>query len=698
MKKHLVSFLLLVFLAVFNAAAQSIDRKALVNRNNPKNKDFDTSGSLTVGNGEFAYTVDATGLQTFPEQYSTGVPLGTQSQWGWHSFPMSQDYKIEEAYKTLNFKGKEEVYAVEFENAGRNQDVANWFRANPHRIHLGFVGFDIDDKSKITEVDQSLDLWKGIIKSKFKYLGNQVEVQTACHASSNTIGASIYSKSRIPLKFRFTYPAGKYHDDLANFDNNDKHSTVIVKKSKQSVLLKRVIDQTVYFVQIVWLGQGSFIEKEQNSFQLIPLSDDFSFTVSYSPSTSNLKKSINQEEVVSSSVKYWEYFWQKGAAVDFSQCKDKRAAELERRVVLSQYLLAVQCAGTTPPQETGLTYNSWYGKFHLEMLWWHEAQFALWNRPELLKKALSWYFKAEPLAKEIAQRQGYDGVRWMKMTDPSATESPCNVGSFLIWQQPHLIYLAELIYRAKPDAKFLKQYAHLVDETAKFMYSFATFDDVQNRYILKGYIPAQETLKASETFNSPFELSYWYYGLNTAQKWRERQGLKREPKWDDMLAKLSKLASKDGLYLAAESAPNTYTSIDLISDHMAVLGAFGMLPQNPLFEKDYMLNTLNWVMQKWNWRRTWGWDFGMTAMNATRLGQPDKAIDALLLDARTNTYLPNGHNYQNKKLTIYLPGNGSLLSAIALMCAGWDGTTVKNPGFPKDGQWEVRWEGLSPMP
>ena len=45
-----------------------------------------------------------------------------------------------------------------------------------------------------------------------------------------------------------------------------------------------------------------------------------------------------------------------------------------------------------------------------------------------------------------------------------------------------------------------------------------------------------------------------------------------------------------------------------------------------------------------------------------------------------------------------LPGNGGLLTALALMCAGWDGCTVRNPGFPDDGTWDVRWEGLLPMP
>ena len=67
------------------------------------------------------------------------------------------------------------------------------------------------------------------------------------------------------------------------------------------------------------------------------------------------------------------------------------------------------------------------------------------------------------------------------------------------------------------------------------------------------------------------------------------------------------------------------------------------------------------------------------------------------MDKRTNTYLQNGHNYQDGRLRCYLPGNGGLLTAVALMCAGWDGCQVKNPGFPQDGTWDVRWEGLPPV-
>ena len=66
----------------------------------------------------------------------------------------------------------------------------------------------------------------------------------------------------------------------------------------------------------------------------------------------------------------WESYWMSGAAVDLAggtMGADKNAVELERRVVLSQYLTRANSAGMTPPQETGLLSNSWSGRFHLEV-------------------------------------------------------------------------------------------------------------------------------------------------------------------------------------------------------------------------------------------------------------------------------------------------------------------------------------------
>ena len=702
MNKLLFSLTSLALMACGAGKQAPIDREALVNRNNPRVTAFDSLSSLSVGNGEFAFTVDATGLQTFPEQYKQGVPLGTQSQWGWHEFANPDKYTHDETLKEYDFgRGKKELYSTQFNEAGRQKEAANWFRVNPHRLHLGVVGFELQDgvtPAQFTEVRQTLDLWKGVIDSRFTLGGVPYSVQTSCHPQCDMIAARVESKAHTGINFRFPYPTGGHSDNACNWQENGKHSTTIVSQDDRSAVLKRQLDATTYYVTIRWEGKAALTEKSKNYFVLTPSDDAFAFTCAFTPNAPSTE-TATAEQIQHAAADYWTAFWKNGAAVDFSQCTDVRAKELERRVVLSQYLLAIQCAGSVPPQETGLTYNSWFGKFHLEMIWWHQAQFALWNRAELLDRTLGWYEQVEPVAREIAKRQGFDGVRWMKMTDPSGTEAPSKVGSFLIWQQPHFIYLAELLYRANPSPDVIQKYNHLVQETAEFMYSFATYDELEGRFVLKGAIPAQEPLRAAETVNPPFELSYWHFAMQTAQKWRERAGEKRNLQWDEMIDKLSPLAyNDDRLYLAAETATDTYKDIRFTSDHMAVLGSVGILPMNKLIREDYMKNTLHWIWDNWNWGKTWGWDYPMTAMNAARLGEPEKAVGALLMDKRTNTYLVNGHNYQDGRLRVYLPGNGGLLTAVAMMCAGWDGCETVNPGFPKDGTWNVRWEGLKPMP
>src|SRR5476649_2677723 len=116
--KILLCFLSLLMCAPI-AFAQKIDRKALVTRHNVVITKVDTLGSLTVGNGKFAFTVDATGLQSFPEYYKNGVPLGTESEWGWHSFPNKDGFKYSETLQDLdfNYDGRKAPYAVQIKSA-----------------------------------------------------------------------------------------------------------------------------------------------------------------------------------------------------------------------------------------------------------------------------------------------------------------------------------------------------------------------------------------------------------------------------------------------------------------------------------------------------------------------------------------------------------------------------------------------------
>src|SRR5690606_33890533 len=129
--------------------------------------------------------------------------------------------------------------------------------------------------------------------------------------------------------------------------------------------------------------------------------------------------------------------------VDLTENTEPRANELQRRILLCQYFTHIQCETAVPPQETRLTYNSWYGRPHLEMVRWHWVNHALWGNGKLVREQLNWYAPTIAQAQKLAQRQGYAGARWLKMTDPQANQGPSSVGAFLLWQQPHPIFLAE---------------------------------------------------------------------------------------------------------------------------------------------------------------------------------------------------------------------------------------------------------------
>ena len=53
---------------------------------------------------------------------------------------------------------------------------------------------------------------------------------------------------------------------------------------------------------------------------------------------------------------------------------------------------------------------------------------------------------------------------------------------------------------------------------------------------------------------------------------------------------------------------------------------------------------------------------------------------------------------RRREIAVYLPANGAFLSAVALMVAGWDGAPRAHPGFPDDGTWVIKSEGLKPLP
>jgi hypothetical protein len=684
-----------------------IDRYALVSRHDPVLTRLDPESPLTVGNGEFAFTVDVTGLQTFAESYEQTIPLGTLSQWGWHTSPNPDRWSIDTfGFTPFDSHGRMVGYA---DIPGERTPEINWLRANPHRLHLGQIGFrltradgSVARQADLTDIRQTLDLWNGVIVSHFRLDGQAVDVQTVCHPTLDAVAVRVQSplvaSGRVRIELRFPYGTGQ--TTAADWSKPDAHRTVLTQPRPNEARLIRTLDADTYGVTARWWPSGVLTGDGPHTYVLTasPDSGSLALVTAFAPAAPTDPLPTFDDTRAGASA-HWNRFWSTGGAIDLSGSSDPRWRELERRIVLSQYLTAIQCAGRYPPQESGLTFNSWEGKFHLEMHWWHAAQFALWDRLPLLEKSLGYYQAILPKARATAARQGYSGARWPKMTSPTGDESPSNVGPFLVWQQPHPIFYAELVHRSRPGRATLEQYRQIVFDTAEFMASFPAWDEQGGRFVLGPPLQcAQETYPKDRTTNCTYELSYWAWGLQTAQAWRERLGLPREARWDRVLLRLAKPAVADGRYLFAESAPDTYSNPRWATDHPSVVAALGVLPGVDI-DRATMERTFTWIWEHWDWPSTWGWDYPMMAMTAARLGKPDLAIDALLMDTPKNVYRVNGHNHQRPGLTVYLPGNGALLYAVAMMAAGWDGAPPgAAPGFPRDGRWMVRWEGLRKAP
>ena len=167
-------------------ADQRIDRQALVRRHNIALSKPDPLTPLSVGNGEFAFTADITGLQTFPQYHQQGMALGTQSQWGWHSMPNPDEYTLSDILDDYSVAGRKVPYASDRDYSRTYSPAATWLRANPHRLHLGQIGLRLTraDGSSVgmddlTNTLQTLDLWTGLLTSRFETEGQTVKIRIA---------------------------------------------------------------------------------------------------------------------------------------------------------------------------------------------------------------------------------------------------------------------------------------------------------------------------------------------------------------------------------------------------------------------------------------------------------------------------------------------------------------------------------------
>lgn len=670
-----------------------IDRQALIRRHNIEWNNV--TGQVPLGNGEFCFNTDGTGLQTFGGN--------TMSHWGWHSFPLPESVTPDQIPSTGTFqqgrnKGKDIFPKSE-------SVVRNYMFDNPHIINLARIRLVKADgreflQDEIKSLSRTVDLWSGISIANFTINGHKVRVITCVHPDKDMVSVRIESlllqRSEIKIAIDFPYPSLQRNNPwVGDFERTENNKTSIIATKQQELRadFRREIDSTIYYASLIW-SAGSFLKTpsaEKVNSWLLETTTVTSIEFSCAFSRTQINGQIPAFNQASAACKrYWPAFWKSGGAIDLSESKDSRWKELERRIVLSQYLLAVQSAGSFPPAEGGLMgIDPWRGQFHMEMTWWHLAHYALWNRWKMADQALQCYQNFIPSASKLATQLGYKGYQWPKSVGPEGRSAPWEGNQVLLWKQPHPIFFAELDYRLHPEIATLKKWDAVVEGTATYMADYATRDELTGVYHLDPVMPPSEQ---GVTTDDVFDLAYFSWALTKAQGWRKRMGLKPNPKWDDVAQRLAPLPTDSGVYIHSPEWTDTYTK--RAWEHPNPIGVLGMLPPQKIVDFETAHRTLLKVWNTWDWKRCWGWDFPWTAMAAARLGEPNIAIDALLLDAGTK------NKYDERGVCTggpcpYLPGNGGLLYAVAMMAAGWDGAPTKHaPGFPNDGSWTVRWEGL----
>ncbi len=368
----------------------------------------------------------------------------------------------------------------------------------------------------------------------------------------------------------------------------------------------------------------------------------------------------------------------------------------------------VQMAGDVPPQESGLTCSTWYGKHHTEMIWWHAAHFALWNQPELLARNLEWYRAQLPEARALAAQPrpargalGEDGRARTDARARAATRSSSGTSRTRSTS-------ASLLYRRLADAGDAREVPRprAGDRRGSGLDGLASTPGA-GLYVLGPPLwIAQEIHDPATSQNPSFELALLALGAGVAQNWRERLGLGRDPRWDDVIARLAPLPVRDGKYVALESHPDTWDNVASRHDHPAMLMPLGFLPERlpeskagrggTNVDRATMERTLDAVLARVGLgdedlglglsddrddgdpaRPARGRRRGPAARRPQQSLHGQRPLPAERSDAAASGAGPPRR--PRDEIAVYLPANGALLSAVALMVAGWDGCSRAIP-------------------
>lgn len=252
---------------------------------------------------------------------------------------------------------------------------------NPQRLNLARIGFSFNGE-ETTEEDlhektQELDLWTGKISSSFKYKDTAVYVETWADASSDSVGISVESellaRGTLGIFFDFPLPTRNKFDApfVGVFNAASSHTTTLLQQN-QSATIRHDLDETSYDVSFNWDSKAGISgpAEGRHRYVLQPSGKEkqhIALAVTFSPGTTR-PQIPDVDQIKKASSKSWETFWNSGAFVDLSATTSAKATELQRRIILSQYLTAVNSASTFPPQGIFQPYSPFFFPFFQEIL------------------------------------------------------------------------------------------------------------------------------------------------------------------------------------------------------------------------------------------------------------------------------------------------------------------------------------------
>src|SRR6185369_9077263 len=127
-------------------------------------------------------------------------------------------------------------------------------------LSKGDVGGSVSD---ISEINQKLNLWTGILESSFRFNGQPVIVRTAVHPTHDLLAVEINSPLvqnktlEHGLAVRFGFPYGSPEMNASDWPNHRRHKTTLTRANR-SVRIQRQLDKDEYHVAIEWEGEASF--------------------------------------------------------------------------------------------------------------------------------------------------------------------------------------------------------------------------------------------------------------------------------------------------------------------------------------------------------------------------------------------------------------------------------------------------------